>query len=353
MKNGEADPNRAIMKILLDPYIVTLPSLGSSRDRFLSYLKGVETWLCRTNPPPLTEILYSADCVAGLMETDAFPFSHNLSRLVSAKGIIEYDPQAISRMATSLLNSCEPIESYVWVLSITAELAVLPSYLIDRLPKRISDSFRDCLAKLALQTSSDDPMLSELRIGSTAQVTPNAGEIAIHGTVANAQVSRTDIALDPMPIQLDTEFPLLFDLEDVLDVTGWEVLWAHPDWAIRKAYYSVTSSGDRDIYRLGDFKTGSRFLDTIRDLGLHTQPGRIGSIYRTCALVISGYAPRVAGINPRRLRCCVRDSDGAIGLRADISQEGSGYRLHYWRCQEGTIELSCVNVHNDVTIYQN
>lgn len=35
----------------------------------------------------------------------------------------------------------------------------------------------------------------------------------------------------------------------------------------------------------------------------------------------------------------------------DISQEHAGYRLHYWRCTAGIIELSCVNVHNDFSIY--
>jgi hypothetical protein len=38
-------------------------------------------------------------------------------------------------------------------------------------------------------------------------------------------------------------------------------------------------------------------------------------------------------------------------MRADISQKGAGFRLHYWRCPDRTIEVSCVNVHNDSTIY--
>jgi hypothetical protein len=339
------------MKILVDPYVVALPSLESPRDRFLSYLEGLETWLGRTNLPPVTKILYSDDCLAHLMETDSFPFSHSLSHRLSAKGITEYDPQAISRVATSLFNSCERVEDYVWVLSITAKLAVWPGYFINRLPQRISELFHDCLAKLALQGSLDDPTLSELHVGSTDEVTLNTDEIAIHGAVTSAQISRTDAALGPMPIQLDIKFPLLFGLEDLLAAVGWEMLWTYPAWAIRKAYYSSTSLHDRSIYTLGDFRTGSRFLGTIHDLGLHTQPGRIASIYQTCALVVCGYAPRVAGINPRRLRGRVRNSDGAIGMRADISQEGAGYRLQYWRCQDGTIELSCVNVHNDGTIY--
>jgi hypothetical protein len=340
------------MKILVDPYVVALPSLESSRDRFLSYLEGVETWLGRTNLPPVIEVLYPADCVARLMETNSFPFSHNLSRLMSAKGIIEFDPQAISRMATSLFNSCEQVEKYVWVLSLNAKLDILPSYLINRLPGQISELFCDCLAKLALQSSLDDAMLFEFRVGSTDEVAPSTSAITVHGTVASAQLRRTVTVVNPMPIQLDTSFPLLFGLEDLLDATGWGILWLHPDWAIRKAYYSAISLSDRDIYKLGHFRTGSRFLKTIEDLDLHTQPGRIASIYQTCALIISGYAPRLAGINPRPLRRCVRDRDGALGMRADISQEGAGYRLQYWRCQDGTIELSCVNVHNNVTIYQ-
>lgn len=341
------------MKILVDPYLVAIPSLGSSREELLSYLEGVETWLGRAALPPLTEILYSADCMACLMQADSFPFSHSLSRLLLARGIVEYDPQAVSRLATGLFNSCEQIENYVWVLSMTAELAVSPEYLVDRLPGATSQSFRDCLTKLALQSSSGDPLSSELHVGSTAQVTPNVGEAVVHGTVTDAKVSGPNTALGRMPIQLDTKFRLLFGPEDILGKMRWEALWAYPDWAIRKAYYSATSSSDRDTYRLGGFKTGTHFLDTIHQLGLHTQPGRIESVYQTCALVISGYATRVAGINPRRLRCTIRESDGAIGMRADISQRGPGYRLQYWRCRDGTTELSCVNLHKDATIYEN
>jgi len=339
------------MKILVDPYVLALPSLENPRGRLLSYLEGLEAWLGRTAYPPFTKILYPAECVACLMEIDAFPFSRKVARLLLAKEIVEYDPQAISRMATSLLDSCEQVENYIRVLLIAAELAVLPSYFVQRLPERVSDLFLDCLAKLALQAATGDPILSGLRIGSTDKADSTEGQIAIRGRVTDAQVNRTDISLDPMPIQLDAQFPVLFDLEDVLDAIEWEVLWEYPDWAIRKAYYSAISLGDRSIFKLGSFRTGNRFLDTIRRLGLHSQPSRIRSVYQTCALVVSGYASAVAGINPRRLRRAIRDSDGATGMRADISQRGAGYRLHYWRCRDGTTELSCVNVHNDVTIY--
>jgi hypothetical protein len=136
-----------------------------------------------------------------------------------------------------------------------------------------------------------------------------------------------------------------------LKYIGWEILWEHPNLAILKAYYSAISFDDRGTYQLGSHRFGSRFLDTIRGLGLHSQAGRIKSIYETCALVVCSRAPELAGINPHRLRGNTRASDGAKGWRADISQKGPGYRLHYWQCRDGSIELSCVNVHRDMAIY--
>lgn len=342
------------MKILIDPYVIAIPPLHSPTHRVLSYVEGIEVWTGATSVPSV-KVLYSPECISSLMESDQFPIVHKLAELFATAGITQYDAQTVSRLSMSLFDSWKDIEDILRISAITCQLTVTPTSFVDRMPCGVSRSFLHCLGRVVVQQSAGDMMLAELSIGSSADTDKTENKLVIQGIITHVEIGRSictnDLVLGHLPIKVKLELPILLEREHILRSIDWAVIWRYPRWAIEKAYYSALPLSDRATYALGNFDVRSRFLNTITDLGLHTQSGRIRSIYETCALVICGYASKVRGINPRPLRRGSRDTDGAKGMRADISQERAGYRLHYWKRRDGTIELSCVNVHNDATIY--
>lgn len=289
------------------------------------------------------------------MESGQFPFANKLAHLFSTTGIVQYDAQTVSRLFMSLFDSWENIEDLLRIASIASELDVTPASFVDRISNDASRQFVDCLGKVALEQEAPTTEFAEFTIGSTdSDADGTVTKLAVNGVITQLKVQHgvcaDKIVANGLPATMNCEFSVLLSREQVLRSIDWTIIWEFPAWAIEKAYYSAVSSSDRATHVLSSFDVGNRFVDTIIGLSLHTQAGRLKSIYETCALVICGYASQLQGINPRSLRGSVRD-DGAKRMRADISQRRAGYRLLYWKCPNGTVELSCVNVHNDMTIY--
>jgi len=341
------------MKILIDPYVIVVPSTFSPPQRVSSYVEGMETWIGAASIPSVN-ILYSSHCFGSLMENGRFPFANKLAHLFSTTGIVQYDAQTVSKLFMRLFNSWKNIEDLLRIASIAGKLDVTPASFVDRISNDTSRQFVDCLGKVALEQEAPTTEFAEFTIGSTdSDADGTVTKLAVNGVITQLEVQhgvRADKIVSNLPATVNCEFSVLLSREQVLRFIDWTIIWKFPAWAIEKAYYSAVPSSDRATHVLSSFDVGNRFIDTIIGLSLHTQAGRLRSIYETCALVICGYASQLRGINSRSLRGSVR-GDGAKGMRADISQEQAGYRLHYWKRRNGTVELSCVNVHNDVTIY--
>jgi hypothetical protein len=311
----------------------------------------MDTWLGKNIYPPSVRVFYISECLASLIATDRYPSWDQVKKIFSATGVVEYTPKDVATRISNLFNSFVQIEDLLWVLQVDGSLAVSPDYLMDRLTVTVARQLRNCLAKIAVQKKIGDSSLADLCVASVAGRDAEARHVALQGSVTHLEHSGAASQLPDLPIQLDCLLLLLYGSEDVLREIDWQTLWQYPDWAILKAYYSGLPRTERTAHALIQYRFGDRFVETLLSLDIHSQPGRLRSVYETCALVACGYASRLAGINPRRLRGANRPSDGSHGMRADISQYGAGYRLHYWKTPEGIIEFSCVNVHNDVCIY--
>lgn len=172
----------------------------------------------------------------------------------------------------------------------------------------------------------------------------------VGGSLDQQDKTTFGISSSPPGGEVNVDMSLLFVREDILNSLGWELLWPHASIAVQKGYFSSLNASERGRFQLSHYVIGPRFIESMRNNGLHAVSGRIKSVYETCALVICGRAKDLTGVHPRPLRGAGR-ADRAKPMRADISQEGAGFRLHYWYCSDGTVELSCVNVHNDYNIY--
>ena len=196
---------------------------------------------------------------------------------------------------------------------------------------------------------NNDPLLAIMWIASVEDGHIKQGNVNIKGTILSISTAGSSQGFPPAPFPIDESLSFLFSRVNLLDSLDWVAVWEYPEIAIEKAYYATIMPSERETFRLVKYRVGPDFIGTISGHGFQNQSGRLRSIYETCALVICGRAKHMSGINTRPLRGASR-LDGSEGKRADISKEGPGYRLHYWQCPDGSIELSCINVHNDLTI---
>lgn len=338
------------MKVLVDPHVVAVPPTYSPKHKVTSYLDSMQTWLDAASYP-FVRVFHSSNCTNQLIEIDRFPFPQQLRTLLSTSGVTGYDANTVFAFTQRLFGVWEDIEDIIPVRTITGKLDVTPTFLLDRLPGYLSEAFLGCLGRLVLQRSLGDLALSDVYIGSTDHNGHGRGDLSIIVTISNVKVDLDYSVLSSKSTQIDGKLTILLTLEDILKSVEWDTIWQYPSWAIRKAYYSTLQGSDRQTYPLGSHTFGHKFITTIASLGLGTKSGRMKSIYETCALIACNFAPQMAGINPRRLQHSIRVGDGAKGMRANISMERAGYRIHYWKCPDGYVEFSCVNIHNDKAIY--
>ena len=118
-------------------------------------------------------------------------------------------------------------------------------------------------------------------------------------------------------------------------------------WATR------TIAADKSRHALSEYTIGPHFLQSMSDL----DERQLEKALRTVVDVVTGRVAEIPGRQLHRLRegeggsdPYVVRADGAISWRASIEVNApSARRLHYWQLPGGTIELSRVVLHDDMT----
>ncbi|TQL70269.1 hypothetical protein FB381_4198 [Nocardioides albertanoniae] len=110
--------------------------------------------------------------------------------------------------------------------------------------------------------------------------------------------------------------------------------------------------GEQAIRPLPDFAIGERFLDSVDAL----EGIAVDKIADVVMEVLTGLAEHAAGRELHQLRTSSGGNaapqsrpDGAVCYRVSMQiHTPSARRLHFWKCPDGTVELSRVVVHDDV-----
>lgn len=122
---------------------------------------------------------------------------------------------------------------------------------------------------------------------------------------------------------------------------------------LQRAYERTTSVADRETWPLQDYQVGPAFLES-----LDVQPELRPKVVEVCADVVSGRFRVMPGREHHDLRSGiggdapqVTRADGARAYRIAVQiKTPSARRLHYWRLPDGSVELSRVVLHDDMTI---
>lgn len=123
---------------------------------------------------------------------------------------------------------------------------------------------------------------------------------------------------------------------------------------VQRAWEQSTVGADRDQWPLSDYALGPSFLQSVEQF-----PDLRQKIAEVAAEVASGRVRTIparehhslrtgaGGEDPQRIRW----QDGAAAYRVAVQvKTPSARRLHYWRLPDGSAELACVVLHDDMTI---
>lgn len=120
---------------------------------------------------------------------------------------------------------------------------------------------------------------------------------------------------------------------------------------VLREWLSIHRGGERDERPLARYRLGPEFLTTAGGLSAEVRP----RIPWVCALVLSGRAHELGGLEVHRLRTATggdapqrtRRRDGAKAWRAAVKQSTPGApRIHWWALPDGTVELASADHHD-------
>ena len=344
------------MCLLLDPYLLWLPSQGCSRERLVSFADGITRWRSAAKDQGIRCLLSDAATLA-LSEEGCYPSRGRLRDDFGRYGVVEYDANTVFRALEGFLRTQPYLERYTRLSPEDIILgpngpSVRPAWLQSRLPARLGEALGASLALIAVickASAVDAPFVL-----ATADAEGDEGRAEVEFVLEMIQaLGDHAVATVACPAHITESVPLARTLEEAIDALGLGALWASSvGTALHSACRRSVDADQRDAARLRSTLIHPDFRARVDRHRLSS--GQFETILRKIALLIGKQGPPHPSLQVKPLRASgvqpVRQADGAKAMRAHLTEVGPGYRLHYWQLPDTVIELATVNIHEDFEI---
>ena len=261
-------------------------------------------------------------------------------------------PDLVATVARSILDRTPTLETFfaadlAGVQVEEKQVSTQPD-LLARLPEKTAAAFCRALARVAWLREAAAPAAGPNPADLWLATHPLAGPAkvaAIHAEVL------ADAGSDLLAVECD--LPLAThprDLDKYFDI---ELAWREPAAAIRAMARVLLNEpfGDMVARRLERLRIGQNFCASIEDGHIHTQPGRLESVFRKCVMALAEHPSILDKEQHHRLKAGSKPiSDGRWqAWRLWVNKGNPGYRLHYWRDDDEFIFMH-VRFHDDYSI---
>jgi len=302
------------------------------------------------------DIYMSENASCTLFKDGLYPLRDHLKRLFEDSGIVEYDVNTVSQIVDSLLNLTPSFEKYFKIRDVlTDKLTTNPD--IQQLSSTVNlrSDLERCLVLVSiLRKCCRTPVLDHFVILRKAPKKSVSLRVFIHDLEHN----RDDLSTLPTLPEVFEGEVLVCDnfhgLIDCLDESA--ILLSSVDdvgleLAILIALYKLrlTQGKEPDWDDDCGLLIGQKLHETIKESCADQASSFPTRVLRSIAETLDGvniaavHALRTGpgGGDPQR----VRGPDKA--MRRDIDHE---FHLHYWQCDDGSVEIASVVKHNDFSI---
>jgi len=348
--------------ILIDPVLLMTPAEDASKEEVEQWLKTLEIWLQEALSGHFNW-LHLLEVTSNVMDEGRFP-SFGVLRQWQKKYSLNINLYTLAHMVNKFFtNPAHDLQKDLDQIGYLIEtenntILVQPEQFLLRWSDGVRGPLCTVFALLCICKHTDHPFTRSFHV-ATSSLPDKTKEVQISFKVVYAvpehicQVGETIAQALPLLLTPDDLFPLI----DVLS------LWQEGEQGILYAiqqYYK--KDWGNQVEQPLDIRLGRVFLASVEKNNLHVQEIILTKIVRASAAIIAEKAEKVSGykLHPLRENVAgnspqhVRASDGAKAWRLDLTMEGAGWRLHYWRIstsQGGVIELSNVCKEGDNAIY--
>lgn len=339
----------------IDAGVLAVPHVDCVKDDAFQYVDTLLDW-SKLLDEPWVAIYMSERASEALIDGELFPLRDHLRELFNRHGIVEYSVNDIATVAEKLLSLTPSFETYYRLQDVLSEhLETEPDVIQLTTHNGLQSDLARCITLIAvLRKHCAQPL------GGHSLILKEAPRqvVQVRAHVHALEHTRDDIPVLPCPPEFFEGDVLACDdfrgLIDCLDEAA-ILVGASDDLgielAVRIALFknALTHSDFPDWGCVVVPAIGLRFRELCQQVCADQGDSIPPKILRSIVETIKGHnLPDVhvlrtgpGGNDPQR----TRGSDKA--QRRDIDKE---FRLHYWECADGTVELASVVYHNDFSI---
>jgi len=338
--------------VTIDTCVLAAPPITSTHDEIVNYVDTLLDWSKLLKEDSVS--IFMSEKAAQLMcEVNVYPFRPALKFLFQKKGVLIYDANTVALLIEQLLKETPYLEEYFEITDVLPnDLQTNPNLLsLHSSPVLASDLARIVVILAILRTSCTNPILNHSLI-----IKPWDGNIIVNVTtkIDIIETTRDDLENLPKP-------PKYFEGE-VLTCTNFREFIMNLNeisiWKTATDDKGITLATRIAVYKnrlnrkkepnwddIHGFRFNSKFLSYMRDCEKGGAPKLVEKTLRAIVETIDGLnldathwlKTGPGGNDPQR----TRGNDEA--WRRDIDRE---YHLHYWKCDDETIEFASVGPHN-------
>ena len=341
--------------VTIDAGVLAAPLEDGTVDDAYRYVETLLDWRKLLDEPWVA--IYMSERASEALSVDGlYPLRDYLTKLFAANGIVEYDANTVARVVDALLQLTPSLETYFRIRDVLAEeLSTNPDILRLSAGGQLQSDLARCLILIAiLRQHCREPIRDHSLILRHApkQV------VNVRAIIHEIDHDRDDLSALPTHPEVFEGNVLICDdfrgLIECLDESSIFVSSADNvglETAIRIALYEsrLGRGEDPDWDDVRGLRIGQNFFETAKMSCRDQASSFPAKVLRAIVETLDGenmaaaHALRTGPGGDESQQ--MRGADGA--MRRDIDYE---FHLHYWQCDDDTVELASVVTHNNFTI---
>ncbi len=342
--------------VTIDAGVLAAPPENGSADDTHRYVETLLDW-SRLLDEPWVAIYMSGRASESLVKDGLFPLRDQLKQLFTANGIVEYDVNTVAQVVNRLLQLTPSFETYFSIRDVLAEeIATEPDILQLCSGTSLQSDLARCVILIAIlrqhcqEPVHDHSLILRHAPGRTVRVRALI-QVLEHG---RADLGRTPFAPEYFlgEVLVCDDFKGLIECLDETAILLKAIDNVGVETAFRIAVYKsrLARGAAPEWDALPDHRVGHAFRLLFQ--GIHPTHQLADRLLRAIVETLEQtnmggtHWLRIGpgGNDPQR----VRGIDQAKAWRRDIDRE---HHLHYWICEDGSVEVASVSFpHDDFSI---
>jgi hypothetical protein len=344
--------------VTIDAGVLAAPPENGSAEDAHRYVARLLDW-SRLLDEPWVSIYMSERASAALCEDGLFPLRNQLRRLFIANGIVQYDVNTVAQVVVRLLQLTPSFETYFSIRDVlTEDLLTEPDILQLCSGTKLQSDLARCIILIAiLRQHCQEPIRDHSLIVRRAP--DRSVPIRVRALIRLLEHQRTDLRPAPVPpdyfegdVLVCDDFTGLLECLDeaaiLVKATGELGIETAIRIALHKARLEREAAPEWDDiphHRIGnEFRSSFQGLHATQSLAAKLLRSIVETLEQMNMAATHRLRTGPGGDDPQR----VRRIDRAKAWRRDIDLE---HHLHYWICEDGSVEIASVSFpHDDFTI---